>query len=311
MIKAGLWKYKQKRPRYRKLRTRMSCFGIMIQLDGSHHDWFEERGPKCTLILLIDDSTSAIVHMEFFKSESIESVMKASRKYIEKYGKPGSFYVDHGCVYSVNLSNPDGDKKTQFERALEELRINIIHANSPQAKGRVERAFETLQDRLVKELRLANISTIEAANDFLEGYIKEHNEKYAIDPANSENMHIPIVDIDLDTIFCLKEVRILRNDFVLLYKNKILQLNKQQRAVVRPKDFITIREQFDGTISISLREVKLSFNFVEQLPAKPQKVYNNEVPRKVSLNSRIWNSGKLASNHGEIEVRHGVSARVE
>jgi len=188
----------------------------MIQLDGSPHDWFEGRGQTCTLLVFIDDTTSKIVWLEFCKSESYEEVMTATWNYFKHYGILGSFYVDYGSVFSVNLNNPERDEITQFERAMKELNIDVIHANSPQAKGRVARSNKTHQDRLVKELRLANICTIESANKFLQDfYIKQHNLKFAIQPADTTDVHRSIKDVDLGNILCIKEERILTNDFTI------------------------------------------------------------------------------------------------
>ena len=129
--------------------------GLMVQLDGSHHDWFEGRAPKSTLLVFIDDATSKILWLEFAKSESAIALMKATKNYVKRHGIPHSFYTDHGSVFHVNLNNSENDKKTQWERAIGQLGIEIIHAHIPQTKERVERCNGTMQDRLIKELRLA------------------------------------------------------------------------------------------------------------------------------------------------------------
>ena len=145
MIKEGLWMPKNRKPKYRSQRPRKLCFGEMIQLDGSPHDWFEGRAPKCTLLVFIDDATSAILWLEFVTGETTTESLVAAKSYMEKYGRPMSLYVDYGSVWSVNTNNPDREKITQFERVMKELGIEVIHARSPQAKGRVERANKTLQ----------------------------------------------------------------------------------------------------------------------------------------------------------------------
>ncbi len=264
LIKEGLWVAGKRRIAYRKRRERKPCFGVMIQLDGSPHDWFEGRGPKCTLLVFIDDATSQLVWLEFAPSESFDAIMNATLKYFKKHGRPGSFYVDYGSVFSVNTNNPDREKITQFERAMKELDVEIIHARSPQAKGRVERVNRTLQDRLTKDMRLAGISTIEAANAFAQDdYIARHNQLFAEVAAQPGNAHRPVTGLDLHNVFCAKEKRVLQNDFTLSYKNKRLQLLKRQRAVIRPKEHVVIHEHLDGSISLWIRGIGLAFEEIK------------------------------------------------
>src|ERR1700756_4774551 len=177
MIAAGLWKDRRARlkavhqPRYRR-----DCLGELIQIDGSEHWWFEDRGPRCTLLVYIDDATSRLMHLQFVESESTFDYFAATRTYLERHGKPIAFYSDKHGVFRVNKKDAiGGDGMTQFGRALHALNIDIICANSSQAKGRVERANKTLQDRLVKELRLRGVSTIAAGNEFLPGFLADYN----------------------------------------------------------------------------------------------------------------------------------------
>src|SRR5258706_10426378 len=168
-------------------RKRKSYFGLMLQVDGSTHDWFEGRGDKCTLLTCIDDATGRIM-AKFATGENTIDLMLLFRKYIELYGRPHMIYTDHGGAYKVNVGNMDGEKKTQLGRALDQLGIELIFANSPQAKGRIERNHGTHQDRLVKEMRLHEISTIEAANKYLEEeYIAQFNKKFAVQPAHTKD----------------------------------------------------------------------------------------------------------------------------
>jgi hypothetical protein len=240
MIRAGIWEGRKSRTKHRKKRERRSMRGIMIQLDGSPHDWFEGRGPKCTLLVFIDDATSQLLWLEFARSENESDVMRATRNYINRHGIPHEFYVDFGSVFSVNTNNPERDKKTQWERAVEELSIKVIHAHSPQAKGRVEKANDTLQDRLVKEMRLAGISSIEDANGFLreDYFIPKHNERFAVAPAQTGDAHRPLIGYDLDIIFCSRETRVLANDHTIVFNKRIFQLDRQQRTIIRPRDLI-------------------------------------------------------------------------
>ena len=186
MIAEGHWAGKKRKIKHRKRRERKEYYGEMVQVDGSPHDWFEGRGPRCTLINFVDDATSSIPFMMLAPSESNESLMTGLRKYIEMHGIPQSIYVDYGSVFRVNVNNKDHEKITQFERACKELGIIVKHASSPQAKGRVERSHGTQQDRLIKEMRLAGISTIEQANEFiLKTYLPKHNKQFAV-PASQK-----------------------------------------------------------------------------------------------------------------------------
>ncbi len=281
MIKEGLWIRRKRKIKHRQWRARKKFFGEMIQLDGSIHDWFEGRASKCTLLVFIDDATSQIVWLEFAKSESNESLMCSTKNYISSFGRPSSFYTDYGSVFHVNLNNADHEKTTQFERALDELDIEIIHARSPQAKGRVERANATLQDRLVKEFRLAGISSIADANKFVQHkYVALHNKKFAVIAASKHDVHRSYKSFDLDNIFCIKEERILQNDFVVRYKKRMFQLNSQQKTIIKPKDKITISEQPRGAVSLSIRKVRLSF---AEIRTRPIKSPNRDIDRPVKL----------------------------
>lgn len=270
MIHEELWKTKRRKAQPRQMRERKECFGEMVQLDGSDHAWFENRAPKCCLIAFIDDATSRIVYLEFTTGETTENLMRTTRTYLEIHGKPAALYTDRGGVYKVNLNNPNDDKLTQYGRALEELDINHIHARSPQAKGRVERLFGTLQDRLVKELRLKGISSIEEANKYLrEKYIEMHNSKFAEEPKSKTNLHQPIDIYDLNSIFCIKEDRKINNDFTVAYKNKWLQLLPKQPTIIYPKETIQVWHHLDGTITIHQNKSTLNFREVPQRPQKP------------------------------------------
>ena len=261
MIIEGLWVVGKRKREHRQRRERKLMIGVLVQLDGSPHDWFEGRAPKCTLLVYIDDATSKILLLEFVESESFDGVARATKKYIENCGRPVSFYVDFGSVFKVNLNNPEGDKKTQFERILSELDIDIIHATSPQAKGRVERCNQTMQDRLVKEMRLAGISSMEEANKFVQegDFIEKHNTRFALPPAKEGNAHRATQEYNLYKIFCAKDERIVTNDFTVSYKGKILQLTKDQPAIIRPKDRVTICQHLDGKITVRIRNVQLNF----------------------------------------------------
>lgn len=285
MIRNGLWFIKSPQSKHRRWRERKICRGIMVQLDGSPHDWFEGRAPKCTLLVFIDDATSEILWAEFAVSESTEALFQATKNYMTKHGIPASFYVDYGGVFSVNTNNPDREKKTQYERAIQELGARVIHASSPQAKGRVERANRTLQDRLVKELRLQKISTMKTANAFVQsGYLDKHNSQFAVLAAEPADAHRSIDGINLSSIFCLKNKRVLQNDFTIAYRKRIFQIEQHQKTILRPKDKIVVREHLDGSISLAIRSVLLNSTEIGKRPPKqlPVKVVRALVHHKPS-----------------------------
>ena len=294
MIKANVWHGKKRKLKHRKRRDRRVMIGLMIQLDGSPHDWFEGRGPCCTLLVFIDDATSQLLWLEFVESESYQGVMNATKNYVKRYGLPHEFYVDFGKVFSVNLNNKERIKKTQWERALEELGIRVRHAHSPQAKGRVERANKTLQDRLIKEMRLSGISSIAAANRFVKksDFVERHNRKFAVPAKKIGDAHRPGDQYDLDDIFCLRYTRVLMNDYTILFNKRIFQLSHNQQTLIRPKDIITVTVHLNGTIALGIRSIKLCFNEIAVRPQKQPDVKRSVyVPRKPSENSRRWVSG--------------------
>jgi len=226
MAAAGLWvPRKQRPPKVYQPRNRRACYGELIQIDGSDHRWFEDRAPACTLLVYVDDASSRIMELRFTHSEATFTYFAATRAYLERHGKPVAFYSDKASVFRVNKPNATGgDGHTQFARAMFELNIEGICANSSQAKGRVERTHLTLQDRLVKELRLRNISTMEAANAFMPEFIADYNARFAKVPRNSHNAHRPLrPDEHLDLIFTWREPRCVSKSLTIQY-DKMLYL---------------------------------------------------------------------------------------
>jgi hypothetical protein len=294
MIEAKVWEKRSSRPKHRKRRERRAMFGQLVQLDGSPHDWLEGRGPSCSLLVFIDDATSNILWLAFAESENLIGVMKATKSYISTFGRPHEFYVDFGSVFSVNLNNEECIKKTQWERAVEELGIKIIHAHSPQAKGRVERCNGTLQDRLIKDMRLAGISSIEAANKFIleTSYIAQYNTRFGVSPKIKEDAHMPIDRYDLATVFQIREERTLTNDFTIMYEKRTYQLDDKQPTIIRPKNKITVNTSLDGKITLSIRRVPLKFYEIDRRAKKiiPEKSVTNKT-FKPGENSRRWVSG--------------------
>ena len=261
--------YKQRKGKsYRKCRKRKKKFGHMVQLDGSIHMWFEDEQKYYVLLLFIDDATGTILHMELVDAESTKNLMSATHTYITKFGRPLLIYTDQGSVYKVNVNNKEKDKFTQYQKSLKKLGIRLIHAKSPEAKGRVERSFRTHQDRLVKEMRIRGISSLEEANAFFNSYyIDKHNRKFAKEAAQPGNLHRPAEKHhDLDVIFSTEEIRIMKNDWTIQYHNELFQLEKDQIAHIRPKSEITVHEHFDGTIRLSIRGYLLNFKKIQDRP---------------------------------------------
>jgi transposase len=210
MQDAGIWLSRKQRRTFHQPRLRRECLGELIQIDGSDHRWFEDRGPACTLLVFIDDATSTLMQLLFVTSESTFSYFEALDLYLASHGKPVAFYSDKHSVFRVaNQSAKSGHGMTQFGRALNGLNIEILCANSSQAKGRVERANRTLQDRLVKELRLADISDMDTANAFLPSFTDRYNAKFAKTPRRADNLHRPMnIEPDqLRDVFCFRDER--------------------------------------------------------------------------------------------------------
>jgi len=242
MIEAGIWESRiERKKRVHQPRNRRECFGELIQIDGSLHWWFEDRGPQCSLLVFIDDATSKIVQLRFAPSESTFDYFHAAKAYIDQYGKPIAFYSDKHTVFRTSkTARKTGNGMTQFGRALHDLNIDIICANSPQAKGRVERASKTLQDRLVKELRLRNISTLEAANAYMPKFVETFNAKFAKSPRNEKDVHRPLTQHEsLDSAMCVKSERTLSNSLTLLYDKVLFQTTLLQSYLASASPYAT------------------------------------------------------------------------
>lgn len=277
MIAWGFWKPKPRKQNqeYRSWRPRKEYFGEMQQFDGSYHAWFENRAPRSCLLAAIDDATGKITKAELTSDEGVSPVFIFWRSYVSKQGKPASIYLDRHSTYHQNQKSVLNDPEhiTQFERAMKNLGIKVIHAYSPQAKGRIERLFGTLQDRLVKELRLQNISTLEKANCFLaEEFLPEFNQRFAVLPEKRGNLHKELIREEknnLDRIFSIQDIRTVNNDFTIRYENQWLQLDKAQSTLVCRKDRVLIEKRLNNEIRISLRTKRLNF---QALPERPKKI---------------------------------------
>src|SRR3954462_5931042 len=268
MSEAGLWvPRKARRGRVHQPRHRRDRLGELVQIGGCPHHWFEDRGPARTLLVFVDDATSRLMHLRFVPAESALAYMAATRTYVEAHGKPVAFYSDRHGIFRVN--HPDaagGDGATQFGRALHELTIAIICANSPQAKGRVERAHKTLQDRLVKELRLAGVGTIEAANAFLPAFVADYNARFAKEPRLAEGRHrAPAAHDDLDGALTWREERTVTGSLTLHYNKVLFLLEPTDVARGLARKRVTVHEFPDGRLAIRHKGPALPYRTFDKL----------------------------------------------
>lgn len=288
MVTEGIWKPKRrKKSSSYRLRPRRSCVGELVQLDGSPHSWFEDRGQACNLNVSIDDATSRTLCL-FSTAETTQDYFRLMEQYILKFGLPAAVYVDKHSIFRVNQTSQTSFKKpsnadanegiTQFGRAMRELNIEQIFANSPQAKGRVERVNYTFQDRLVKDLRLAHISTIQAANQFLPSFLESFNSKFSVKPTSSINLHRNISkNIDLSKILCLKETRTLSKNLTFQFHNTIFQVMTSRSPFTLRKTPVTICQRYDGSTSLwDYKDKPLEYTTIKKLP-KTQPVSSKQL----------------------------------
>jgi hypothetical protein len=280
MIADGLWQDRRHRlPSPHQPRRRRDCLGELVQIDGSEHAWFEDRGPPCTLLAFVDDATSRLMQLRFVTSESAFDYFRTTRAYLEAHGKPVAFYSDKHGIFRVNSKEAaGGDGVTQFGRALLALNIDIICANSPQAKGRIERAFGTLQDRMVKELRLAGVSSMATANAWLPGFITAYNTRFGRDPANPKDLHRPLAQADdLDEILAWREERTVTRNLTLHYDRMMLLLDPTPlaRDLVRKK--VEVVNYPDGRFAVQFNGTTLGFKVFDKIQTvEPGAIVDNK-----------------------------------
>lgn len=273
MSEAGFWVPRRQRPaKIYQPRNRRHCLGELIQIDGSDHRWFEDRGPACTLLVYIDDATSRLMHLHFTYSESTFSYYEATRAYLNLHGKPEALYSDKATVFRCNKKNAiGGDGYTQFARAMYDLNIESICANSSQAKGRVERANLTLQDRLVKELRLQGISTMDAGNAYAPCFIADFNRRFAKPPRNDFDKHRPLrADEDLAYIFTVRESRLVSARLTLQHDKFLYLLVDTMEARAQIGKDVDMVEYPNGRIEVRAKGVSLAYTIYDKLPEVSQ-----------------------------------------
>lgn len=305
LIKTGRRKPKRIKPVIiRQLRARRDCFGELIQIDGSIHDWFEGRGEVCTLLVFIDDATSKLVNLMFVPEETTLAYFAAIDDYIRQYGKPRAIYTDKHVVFKVNT--PGGCNTsglTQFGRAIKQLNIEAIFAHSPEAKGRVERANNTLQDRLVKDLRYFGISTIAEANKFLKQFIHEYNRRFAREPKNPVDLHQPLTHRErfmLDRTLSIQTQRKANKHLIIKHRNVTYQLTNVGKGHRYINKKITVCEKPDGNTMLICRGKNLKYAIYGEATYKPRFATRKDIDRTINqyhflMHQTITNQG--TTNH--------------
>lgn len=287
----GLRCPKKRGAQHRSWRERRSSRGEFVQVDGSHHDWFEGRGAKCVLINYVDDATGEVLYAEFSAHEDTRTLMSTLQRYLELYGRPVGLYADRDSIFKVNRQATleeelrDMQAETQFARALRELNIGLTCAHSPQAKGRVERSFGVDQDRLVKELRLARISDMASANEFLwTTYIADRNARFAIEPKNPTDAHRPLLaEHKLEEILSRRTTRTIQNDYTVRYDNQYFQVLKEQPIRVYSKQRVEVEQRLDGSLHLRYKGVCLRYRQINKRPQRrraPAVLNSKQMARK-------------------------------
>jgi hypothetical protein len=284
MIQAQLWRPKRRRAQLvHPPRARRACRGELVQIDGSHHDWFEQRAPKCCLIAFIDDATGQVLAARFFETETTQGYLQLLHEHAATHGLPAACYSDRHAIFTKH--EPEDPKPTQFERALLQLDIEGICAHSPQAKGRVERLFQTLQDRMCKAMRLQGISSIETANAWLPGYMRQHNERFAVQPASAADAHRPWLGSSeqLARICSVHHQRHLSQQLSCQFEGDIVQIEPGQSHAPRARAIVDIAQYADGRIEVLYRgELLRHRRFTAHAHLKTPKIVDDK-----TLNARV------------------------
>jgi transposase len=296
MIEERLWKPKRvsEEPPARQMRERRACLGELVQIDGSEHAWFEGRGPKCTLLVFIDDATGQLLELWFVPHESFFGYCEAAQHYFEHYGKPVAFYSDKHGVFRVNQEQPLGltSGLTQFGRAMQALDIQIICANSPQAKGRVERANQTLQDRLVKELRLLGISDPVSGNAYLPKFREDFNRRFAVVPRSTYDAHRPLLENEnLKIILTHQKIGTLSKNLTVQSNRVIYQIQSDRPDYTLRHAQVTVCENALGEVTILYKNQPLAYTIFRQ------PVRQAEVADTKTLDHLIRSAQPPSANH--------------
>jgi transposase len=278
LLEAGLWQRKRQRAQHRRRRPRRECFGELVQMDTSIHEWLEGRGEAMVLVSMTDDATGRVL-ARFYEGETVEAHLDLLGRWLERYGRPVALYTDHDSIFESHAKGRRVEGSTQFSRALGELGIELILAGSPQAKGRVERLFGTLQDRWVKEMRLEQIATRAAANELLgHRLLDDHNRRFAKKPTSPNDAHRPLLaEHRLPAILSVQHQRTVTNDYCVRFANDIYQLAKPALPGLRGGK-VTIELRLDGTMAIRFRDRYLAYHGLGALPPDPRSLALSQHP---------------------------------
>ena len=285
MVEAGVWLSRKQRRSFHQPRLRRESLGELVQIDGSEHRWFEHRGEPCTLLVFIDDATSRLMQLRFVPSESTSSYFEALQGYLATHGCPVAFYSDKHSVFRINRDAQGGSGMTQFGRALAELNIEILCANSSQAKGRVERANRTLQDRLVKDLRLENVCDIDSGNAFLPGFLERFNERFALSAAKPGNLHraLTIKTDRLADILCHREQRYVSEHLTMSYNRKQIILERNELSEGLGGKYVDLYEFPDGKLEVRAKGHSLPYRLI----SKDQRVSHTAIVENKRLSHAL------------------------
>lgn len=309
MIAAGYWKAKRSKGiRTHPMRDRRPRRGELIQIDGSPHDWFEGRAPHCCLLVFIDDATSELMELQFVNTETTLGYMAALERYIHRHGIPVTLYSDRHSIFRINATDAPTEAQTQFARALKKLRIDGIHANSPQAKGRVERANQTLQDRLVKEMRLLGMNDQASANAWLPTFMADFNRRFAVTPTQSGDAHglYQGKPHALRRILSLHEERILSKNLSCQHQNKLLQVKTQGQGLSLRGAKVVVHSHSDGSMELLWQGRALAFEKSVKPPKQHAAVDGKEVNARVDLALKKRAGTVPAKNHPWKKVIDGA-----
>jgi len=298
LLEAGLWHRRRGRPVHRKWRERRAHFGELVQMDGSHHDWFEGRRDWAVLMVMIDDATNE-TYARFCEGETTEAALETFGRYVQRYGLPQGLYVDRDSIYrttrdaTVDEALSGEPPPTQFGRAMNQLGVNLVLANSPQAKGRVERRNGVFQDRLVKALRLKGISDLEPANEFLEQeFLSELNGKFSVEARQKGDLHRRVPrGVRLERVLAFQEPRVVQNDWTIQWRNRWFQLTKENQKLALARRQILVVEQLDGQVCMLLGKRELAY---DELPDRPVRRSRSAAQPQPAPRRKPW---KPAADH--------------
>jgi hypothetical protein len=297
MIEEGLWRAKKARKlEVHQMRERRACFGELEQMDGTDHDWFEGRSERCSLLVMIDDATGQLGALLFVPEESFFGYCSLLRLYLAAHGRPAGLYTDKHGIFRINIPNAgSGDNLTQFGRAMQSLEIPILCANTPQAKGRVERVIQTLQDRLVKEMRLRGINDMQQGNAYLSEFIADFNTRFAVQPRSSLDAHRPLLAThDLNQILAWQETRRISKNLTLQFKNVVYQIQTDRPAYALHNVRVTICQDVHGHVAILYKDKSLEYTIFHKQERQAQIVTAKQLDRALINQSKAH---KPAPNH--------------